>query len=126
DNSRSKPDDGEGLVSASRSLCKNLRIVYEGPPQAWRCRLAQGLASVFRRTGSAHLAECASKVLLRFEAAGDGNVQHAHFGGTQHLLGSLNSIAQETLVRRLAGRVAEDLREMCRAEPNRTRHFLKA
>ena|SRR5262249_34800588 len=43
---------------------------------------AQGFVSVFRRTGSAHLAEYASKVLLGFEAAGDGNIQDAHFGRT--------------------------------------------
>src|SRR5262249_62143511 len=87
---------------------------------------AQGFVSVFRRAGSAHLAEYASKVLLGFEAAGDGNIQDAHFGRKQHLLRSLDPIPQETLVRSLAGRVAEGLREMRGAEPNCTRHFLKA
>src|SRR5215831_18007070 len=87
---------------------------------------AQGLVSVFRRAGSAHLAEYASKVLLRFEAAGDGNVQDAHLGGTQHLLCSLDAIPPDALVRSLAGRVAENLRKVRGAEPNCTRHLLKA
>src|SRR5215467_14052052 len=87
---------------------------------------ALGFVSVFRRAGSAHCAEYTGKVLLGFEAAGDGNIQDAHFGGTQHLLRSLDPIPENTLVRSLTGRVAEHLREMRRAEPNRTRHFLKA
>ena len=87
---------------------------------------AEGFVPVFCRAGSAHCAEYTGKVLLGFEAAGDGNIQHAHFGGTQHLLGSLYPIPEDTLVRSLTGRVAEDLREMRRAEPNCTRHFLKA
>src|SRR5262252_9016374 len=86
----------------------------------------QEIVPVFRRAGSAHFAEYTGKVLLGFEAAGDGNIQHAHFAGTQHLLRSLDPIPQETLVRSLAGRVAEDLRKMRGAEPNCTRHFLKA
>src|SRR5215472_11147110 len=86
---------------------------------------AQGFVPVCRRTGSAHLAEYSSKVLLGFEAAGDGNIQDPHFGGTQHLLRSLDSIPQETLVRSLTRRVAEDFRKMRGAEPNCTRHFLK-
>src|SRR5215469_6935452 len=86
----------------------------------------QEIVPVFRRAGPTHFAEYTSKVLLGFEAAGDGNIQHAHFGGTQHLLGSPYPIPEETLVRSLTGRVVEDLREIRRAEPNCTRHFLKA
>jgi hypothetical protein len=86
---------------------------------------AQGLASIFHRTSSAHLAEYAGKVLLGFETAGDCNIQHAQFRGAQHLLCPLDAIPEETLVRRLAGRIVEDLREMRCAEPNCTRHFLE-
>ena len=38
--------------------------------------------SVFRRAGSADFAEYTGKVLLSFEAAGDGYIQDARFGGT--------------------------------------------
>src|SRR5215469_2056900 len=78
---------------------------------------AQRFVPVFCRTGSAHLAEYASKVLLGFEAAGDGNIQDAHFGGTQHFLRSLDPIPLKTLVRSLAGRVAEDLRKVRALSP---------
>jgi hypothetical protein len=87
---------------------------------------AQGFVPVFRRTGSAHLAKYAGKVLLGFETARYGNIQHAHFSGAQHLFRALDTIPEEALVRGLAGRIAEDLREMRCAEPNCTRHFLEA
>src|SRR5215469_7325171 len=87
---------------------------------------ASGFISIFPRTGSAHLTEYASKVLLGLEPAGDGDIQDAPFGRTQHLLRFLDPIPEETLVRSLTGRVAEDLRKMRRAEPNCPRHFLKA
>ena len=87
---------------------------------------AEGLVSIFHRTGSAHLPEYAGKVLLGFEAARYGDIQNAHFGGAQHLLRSLHAIPEETLVGSLAGGIAEYFREMRRAEPNCTRHFLEA
>src|SRR5215813_15056791 len=96
------------------------------PPRLPREMGSKTTVPVFRRAGSTHLAEYTGKVLLGFEAAGDGNIQHAHFGGTQHLLGSLYPMPEETLVRSLTCRVAEDLREMRGAEPNCTRHFLNA
>src|SRR5262252_10799702 len=86
----------------------------------------QEIVPVFRRAGSADLAEYTGKVLLGLEPAGDGDVQDAPFGRTQHLLRFLDPIPEETLVRSLTGRVAEDLGKMRRAEPNCPRHFLKA
>jgi hypothetical protein len=55
------------------------------------------------------LAEHACKVLLGFEAAGDGYIQHAPVGGTQHLLGSLYSMPQKPLMWSLTSRITENL-----------------
>jgi hypothetical protein len=45
------------------------------------------------------LPEHSRKVLLRFEAAGHGDIQDSHVGRPQHLLCALDSMVQGKLVR---------------------------
>ena len=96
----------------SRGTTSGVEALVRGHEQPGRARgggnsgdlvSAQGLVSVFRRGGSAHLSEYAGKMLLGFEAAGDGNIQHADFIGAQHLLRSLDAMPEERLVGSLAG-----------------------
>jgi hypothetical protein len=54
---------------------------------------AQNLVSIFGRAGSAHMPEHSRKVLLRFEAAGHGDIQDARARRAQHLLRPLDSVA---------------------------------
>jgi hypothetical protein len=61
--------------------------------------LAQKLFPVFCGAGSAQLPKHSREVLLRFEAAGHGDIQDAHVGGSQHPLGALDSLVQVELVR---------------------------
>ena len=103
-------DTGTVVDWLSIESCGQRNAHFKGSDlQAQLLISAQPFVPVLRRAGSAHCAEYTGKVLLGFEAAGDGNIQHAHFGGTQHLLGSLYPIPEETLVRSLTGCVAEDL-----------------
>jgi len=41
-------------------------------------------------------------VLLRFETAGDGDIQYARFCGAQHLFRTLDPLAQDKLMWSLA------------------------
>jgi len=79
-----------GWLSIENRVPRNARL--KGPTGSpSRLLSALGLVPIFRRAGSAHSAEYTGEVLLAFEAAGHGNIQHAHFSRTQHLLGSLGS-----------------------------------
>jgi len=42
-------------------------------------------------------------MLLRFEAAGHGDIQDSHVGRPQHLLCALDSMVQDKLVRAFPG-----------------------
>jgi hypothetical protein len=64
---------------------------------------------MFSRAGSAQLAEHPRKVPLRFEAASYGDIQHPNLGRSQHLLRTLNPVAQDKLVRTLTRRFAKHL-----------------
>src|SRR5215470_10619439 len=83
----------------------------------WPVRLlSQKFMAIFCRTDSAHTAECARKVLLRFETASYGDVQNTHLGCAQHLFGMLYLLAKHKLMRALASRPSKHLREVSRAQ----------
>jgi hypothetical protein len=65
--------------------------------------MPQKFLAIFCRAGSAHPAEQACKVLLRFEAAGHRDVQDTRLGRAQHFLRTLYPIAQDKVMRALAG-----------------------
>jgi hypothetical protein len=69
------------------------------------------------------MTEHSSKVLLGFEAAGHGDIQYTRLGPAQQLLGTLNPLTQDKLVRRLAGRLTKHPGKMSRAQLHRLRHF---
>jgi hypothetical protein len=68
-----------------------LETVREGAGCHWLS--AQNVVSIFARAGAAHMPEYSRKVLLRFEAAGHGNIQDARPRRAQHLLRPLDSVA---------------------------------
>ena len=57
---------------------------------------------VLCRTGSAHTAEDARKVLLALEAARHRHIQHVHLCGTQQFLSAVYAAMQHKLMRALA------------------------
>jgi NAD(P)-dependent dehydrogenase (short-subunit alcohol dehydrogenase family) len=65
--------------------------------------LAQKFLPIFRWAGSTHLTEHTREVLLRFEAASHGDIQHTQVGRAQHLFRTLHSLAQDKPVRTFAG-----------------------
>jgi hypothetical protein len=65
--------------------------------------LGQKFLPIFRWAGSAQLPEHSRKVLLRFEAAGHGDIQDSHVGRPQHVLCALDSMVQDKLVRAFPG-----------------------
>jgi len=64
--------------------------------------VAQNFLAIFCRADSAHAAEYPGKVLLRFEAAGNRDVQYSPIGSTQHRLSTLNPLTQNKLMRGVA------------------------
>jgi NAD(P)-dependent dehydrogenase (short-subunit alcohol dehydrogenase family) len=65
--------------------------------------LAQKFLPIFRWAGPAQLPEHTREVLLRFEAASHGDIQHTQVGRAQHLFRTLHSLAQDKPVRAFAG-----------------------
>jgi hypothetical protein len=63
---------------------------------------AQKILAILSRASSADITKDLRKVLLGLEATGHGHVQYSHIGGTQHRLSTLNPLAQNKLMRRLA------------------------
>ena len=61
------------------------------------------IAAILSRASSGQSAEYVGKVLLGFETAGDGNIQHAHIGRAQHLFSALDSDTQYKLMRCFSG-----------------------
>jgi len=82
--------------------------------------------AIFGRADAAYLTEDACEVLLRFEAAGQRHVEHAQLSSSQDFLRSFDSLAQDELVRGLARRLAEHVREMSGAQGHRGGHLLQA
>lgn len=86
------------------------------PASQLQAYLSQEFVAIFCRTGAAYPAEHACKVLLCFEAARYGDVQHAHPGRAQHLFGALYPLAKDKLMWAFARRLAKYLREVSRAQ----------
>jgi len=71
--------------------------------------LAQPFSPILRGAGSTDLAEYACKMLLGFEAAGDGNIQDTRLGSAQHFFGTLYPMSQNKLMRALTRGLAKHL-----------------
>src|SRR5262249_20234175 len=67
---------------------------------------------IFSRAGSTYMTKHSCKVLLGFEAAGDCDIQYTPLRRAQHLLGTLDSVAQYKLMRCFACRLAKHSRKM--------------
>ena len=65
--------------------------------------VAQKFLAILCRAGPTHVTEGLRKMLLAFEATGDGYIQYSRIGGAQHLFGTLYPLTQEKLMRGLAG-----------------------
>jgi len=85
------PEDGRH----DRSRCHR--------PHSPSLLLEQKFLPIFRWAGSTHLTEHTREVLLRFEAASHGDIQHTQVGRAQHLFRTLHSLAQDKPVRAFAG-----------------------
>jgi hypothetical protein len=86
------------VVWATRPLTR-LRVRNASPSLL----LAQEFLPIFRWAGSVQLPEHSREVLLRFEAASHGDIQHTQVGRAQHLFRTLHSLAQDKPVRAFAG-----------------------
>ena len=73
-------------------------LAYESGMHPLSLLLAQKFLPIFRWAGCAQLPEHSRKMLLRFEAAGHGDIQNSHVGRPQHLLCALDSMVQDKLV----------------------------
>ena len=60
---------------------------------SFRRILGPPLPSIFSRAGSTHMTEDSRKVLLGFEAAGQGDIEDTRLRGAQHLLRTFYSVA---------------------------------
>ena len=65
--------------------------------------MPQKFLAIFCRADSTHVAEHSRKVLLRFEAAGHGDIQHTRLCRAQHFLRTLYPMTQDKVMRALAG-----------------------
>src|SRR5215472_18173002 len=72
------------------------------------------------------MTEHSGKVLLGFEAAGQGDIQYTRLRRAQPLFRTLYSVAQYKLVRRLARRLAKHPGEMSWTQLHRLRHLPKS
>ena len=61
------------------------------------------ILAILCRTNSTDLTKNLRKVLLGLEATGNGHVQYPRIGSTQHGFSTLNPLAQNKLMRGLAG-----------------------
>jgi hypothetical protein len=61
------------------------------------------ILAVLTRTNSTDITKDLRKVLLSFEATGYGHVQYSRTRSTQHRFSTLDPLAQNELVRSLAG-----------------------
>ena len=95
----------EDMIALDVTAPPRLRVRNASPSLL----LAQKFLPIFRWAGSTHSAEHSGKVLLRLEAAGHRNVQDTRLGGAQHFLRALDSLADNKLMRALAGRLTKHL-----------------
>ena len=86
----------ETMSGKARTMLEGVNTINQAGP-TWIRRMnrlssnhtsliAHPLSSIFRRAGSAHLAEYPRKMLLSFKAAGDGDIQDTRLGHPQHFL----------------------------------------
>jgi hypothetical protein len=87
--------------------------------------LTQKFVTIFPGACSTHSAEHSCEVLLRFEAASHGDIQHARLCLAKHLFRALYPLPQDKLVWALARRLAKHLGEMGRAQAGRLRHLFE-
>src|SRR5450432_3370610 len=86
---------------------------------------ADKILSILCRANPPDITKDLRKVLLGLEAAGDGDVQHSRFGSAQHPFSTIEPLAQNKLMRGLAGRLAKHPREMGCAQAHRLRHLVE-
>jgi NAD(P)-dependent dehydrogenase (short-subunit alcohol dehydrogenase family) len=89
----------EDMIALNITALTRLRVRNASPSLL----LAQEFLPIFRWAGSTHLTEHTREVLLRFEAASHGDIQHTQVGRAQHLFRTLHSLAQDKPVRAFAG-----------------------
>jgi tetratricopeptide (TPR) repeat protein len=89
----------EDMIALNITALTRLRVRNASPSFL----LAQEFLPIFRWAGSTHLTEHTREVLLRFEAASHGDIQHTQVGRAQHLFRTLHSLAQDKPVRAFAG-----------------------
>ena len=89
----------EDMIALNITALTRLRVRNASPSLL----LAQEFLPIFRWAGSIHLTEHTREVLLRFEAASHGDIQHTQVGRAQHLFRTLHSLAQDKPVRAFAG-----------------------
>jgi hypothetical protein len=62
----------------------------------------QQILAILCRANSTNFTKDLREVLLRFEATGDGHIQYSRIGSPRHRLSTINSLAQNKLMRCLA------------------------
>ena len=97
-----RTSDGSSQPVRGSSGSKSGRIVRAGLQSA-SYSMAQKFLAIFCGAYSAHLAEHPCKVLLRFEAARNCDVQDTRLGRGQHFLRTLYPMTQDKVMRALAG-----------------------
>src|ERR1700732_2403655 len=85
----------------------------------------QKILAILCRANSTDVTKNLCKVLLSSEATGDGHVQYARIGSTQHGFSTLNPLAQNKLMRGLARWFTKHSGEMSCAQSYRLRHLVE-